>query len=82
MLETLKKYQKFNKPFYGINKGTFGFLMNKFNLNKIEKKISKAKQVKVSPLSMTAITKNNNQRKAIAINEISFIKTKSPNRIS
>ena len=74
MLETLKKYQKFNKPFYGINKGTFGFLMNKFNLNKIEKKISKAKQVKVSPLSMTAITKNNSQRKAIAINEISLLR--------
>ena len=74
MLETLKKYQKFNKPFYGINKGTFGFLMNKFNLNKIKKKISKAKQVKVSPLSMTAITKNNSQRKAIAINEISLLR--------
>ena len=22
MLQTLKKYQKFNKPFYGINRGT------------------------------------------------------------
>ena len=23
MLETLKKYRKYNKPFYGVNKGTF-----------------------------------------------------------
>ena len=30
MLETLKKYRKFNKIFYGVNRGTFGFLMNKF----------------------------------------------------
>ena len=30
MLKTLKKYQKYHKPFYGINRGTFGFLMNKF----------------------------------------------------
>ena len=29
MLQTLKKYQKYNKPFYGINRGTYGFLMNK-----------------------------------------------------
>ena len=27
MLQVLKKYQKYNKPFYGMNKGTFGFLM-------------------------------------------------------
>ena len=30
MLQTLKKYKKYGKPFYGINKGTFGFLMNKY----------------------------------------------------
>ena len=30
MLETLKKYYRYDKPFYGMNKGTFGFLMNKF----------------------------------------------------
>ena len=31
MLKTLKKYQKFNKPFYGINiEEHYGFLMNKF----------------------------------------------------
>ena len=25
MLHILKKYQKFKKPFYGMNRGTFGF---------------------------------------------------------
>ena len=29
MLQSLKKYQKYHKPFYGMNRGTFGFLMNK-----------------------------------------------------
>ena len=33
MLETLKKYQIYKKPFYGMNKGSFGFLMNKFKSN-------------------------------------------------
>ena len=30
MLQTLKKLHKYKKPFYGINSGNYGFLMNKF----------------------------------------------------
>jgi len=74
MLESLKKFQKFNKPFYGMNKGTFGFLMNKFDLKKLDKRVNRAKQIKVCPLSMNAITKNNIKKKAIAINEISLFR--------
>ena len=68
MLETLKKYKKYQKPFYGMNRGTFGFLMNKFKIKDITKSISKAKQVTISALEMHAITKNNIKRSAIAIN--------------
>ena len=74
MLESLKKFQKFNKPFYGMNKGTFGFLMNKFDLKKLDKRLNRAKQIKVSPLSMVAITKLNVKKRAIAINEISLLR--------
>jgi len=28
MLETLKKYRKYKRPLYGMNRCTFGFLMN------------------------------------------------------
>ena len=31
MLASLKKYNKYKKPFYGINAGSYGFLMNKFS---------------------------------------------------
>ena len=48
MLKTLKKYQKYNKPFYGMNRGTFGFLMNKFKSKNIEKFISRAKTISIS----------------------------------
>ena len=34
MLQTLKKLYKFKKPFYGINSGNYGFLMNKFSKKK------------------------------------------------
>ena len=59
MLETLKKYHKYKKPFYGINKGTFGFLMNKFKNYVVNKSISNAKLVSISPLEMKVLTKTN-----------------------
>ena len=43
MLQTLKKYKKIKKYFYGINSGNYGFLMNKFDKAKTYKKISKVK---------------------------------------
>ena len=58
MLQTLKRYCKFNKPFYGINCGTFGFLMNKFKTYDLQKIMSKAKLVSISPLEMKVITKS------------------------
>ena len=33
MLKVLKKFYKYRKPFYGINSGSYGFLMNKFSKN-------------------------------------------------
>ena len=74
MLETLKKYQKYSKPFYGMNRGTFGFLMNKFKKNNLHSYISKAKQVEISPLYMTAYTKSRTKKSAIAINEVSLLR--------
>ena len=74
MLKTLKKYYKYNKPFYGMNKGTFGFLMNKFKTKNILRSISKAKLVSVSALQMHSISKNNIKRSAIAINEVSLLR--------
>ena len=31
MLKILKKFYKFKKPFYGVNSGSYGFLMNKYS---------------------------------------------------
>ena len=74
MLKVLKKYQTYNKPFYGMNKGTFGFLMNKFKTYDIEKNISKAKLVSISPLEMKVTTKTGKAYSKIAINEISLLR--------
>jgi len=74
MLHTLKKLRKNNKPFYGINTGTYGFLMNKPKTKELLKYISKAKPITISPLEMMVKTKNNKSKKSIAINEISMFR--------
>ena len=74
MLKTLKKYQEFNKPFYGINRGTFGFLMNKFKTYDVERSISRAKLVSISPLEMKVITKTGKIYSSIAVNEVSLLR--------
>ena len=74
MLKSLKKYYKYKKPFYGMNRGTFGFLMNKFKSKNINFFIKKSNQVTISALEMKVITKNNIKKTAIAINEISLLR--------
>ena len=74
MLKTLKKYQKCNKVFYGINRGTYGFLMNKFKTYDVDRSISKAKLVSISPLEMKVITKTGKTHSNIAINEVSLLR--------
>tara|TARA_B100000378_G_C17972372_1_gene387580 strand:+ start:134 stop:910 length:777 start_codon:yes stop_codon:yes gene_type:complete len=74
MLKTLKRYQKYNKPFYGVNRGTFGFLMNKFKTYDIPKNIINTKQISISPLQVKVVTKSGKIYSAIAINEISLLR--------
>jgi NAD+ kinase len=74
MLQTLKKYYKFNKLFYGINSGNYGFLMNKFSIKNFNKNLNNSNNIKIHPLQMTVKTKNNQIKKSIAINEVSILR--------
>ena len=74
MLSSLKKYNKYKKPFYGINSGSYGFLMNKFSSKNTIKNLSRARQVSISPLEMIVKNKFNITKKSIAINEISILR--------
>ena len=74
MLQTLKKFYKLKKPFYGINSGNYGFLMNKFSTKKTIKNLSKAKMISISPLEMKVKNKYGISRKSIAINEVSILR--------
>ena len=60
MLSSLKKYYKYNKPFYGVNCGTFGFLMNNLDIINFYSKINNAKKISINPLEFK--TKNQKVR--------------------
>ena len=74
MLQTLKRLYKFKKPFYGINSGNYGFLMNRFSNKNIIKNLKILNSVKIYPLQMIVINKNNQTKKSIAINEVSILR--------
>jgi len=74
MLQTLKKLYKFKKPFYGINSGNYGFLMNKFSNKNFLKNLKNSNSIKIHPLHMSVKTKSNITKKSIAINEVSILR--------
>ena len=74
MLQTLKKNQNSKKLFYGINSGNYGFLMNKYSLKNLIKNILKAKMISISPLEMVVNNKKNQNKKYLAINEVSILR--------
>jgi NAD+ kinase len=73
MLQTLKKNKKTNKSFYGINSGSYGFLMNKHFNKLLIKNLEKANTINISPLEMI-VTTNNIKKKCLAINEVSILR--------
>ena len=74
MLQSLKKLYKQKKPFYGINSGDYGFLMNRFSQKNLVKNLLKNNKISVPALEMKVINKFNIQKKAIAINEVSILR--------
>ncbi len=74
MLQTLKKFYNLKKPFYGLNSGNYGFLMNKYSEKNFRRNLLKLDSIKVSPLKMSVKNKSGKIKKSIAINEISILR--------
>ena len=74
MLKTMKRYYKLKKPFYGVNCGLIGFLMNKYITKKINEKINKSKMISISPLEIKTKNVNGKTNSFLAINELSILR--------
>jgi NAD+ kinase len=62
------------KPVFGMNRGTVGFLMNEWRLDGLADRIAKAKAIRVAPLQMRATTVAGETFTYAAINEVSLLR--------
>ena len=72
ILKSLHDYLKLNKPIFGMNFGSVGFLMNEYGIDNLDSRLAKAQLTKLRPLVMKTLTPTGQEVKAIAINEISI----------
>lgn len=62
------------RPVFGMNRGTVGFLMNDWRLDRLAERIAGAKAIRVAPLTMSARTLSGETRVSAAINEVSLLR--------
>jgi len=74
MLQTLRRHMPLLKrglPIYGMNRGTLGFLMNKYNIENLAERIEAAETTTIHPLQMQAEGRGGTYSE-LAFNEVSL----------
>lgn len=74
MLRTLHEFISDNIPFYGLNCGSVGFLMNEYHEENLLSRLDKSVETLVRPLKMTATCAKGIEHEALAINEVSLLR--------
>jgi NAD+ kinase len=76
MLQTLHRMleQGSPRPVFGMNRGTVGFLMNEWRVERLAERIKAAKPIRVAPLEMRATTVAGQTFVHAAINEVSLLR--------
>jgi len=75
MLETVHELRNSNKPIYGMNRGSVGFLMNEFAEDDLLGRINAAEEAVIHPLRMQAVDVDGKSHEALAFNEVSLLRT-------
>ena len=74
LLHALHKYMHLNVPFYGVNAGSIGFLMNELDINQLSENLLQSTETTLHPLNMEAEDAEGNIHSALAINEVSIFR--------
>jgi NAD+ kinase len=74
MLQTLHKFMTAGKPFYGMHRGTVGFLMNEFHVEDLRQRLAAAETTQIHPLLMCARDAAGKTHEFRAINEVSVFR--------
>lgn len=72
MLEAMHETFALRKPFYGMNCGSIGFLLNHYSPDYLIDRLTKVQSVMLSPLLMRAWQQDGHCVEAYAINEVSL----------
>lgn len=74
VLRVLHQYMHLERPIYGMNRGTVGFLLNAYRPELLSERIQEAKEVTLHPLLMTATTSEGRIEESLAFNEVSVLR--------
>ena len=74
MLETLNAVRPLDKPVYGMNRGTVGFLMNEYSADNLPDRLAQAEEAVINPLRMRAESVDGAISEGLAINEVSLLR--------
>ena len=74
MLETLHRVIGTDKPVYGMNFGSVGFLMNAFSEDALDERLMASQRTQIYPLSMIVTDASGQHRSALAVNEVSLFR--------
>lgn len=74
MLHTLHQALRLNKPVFGLNKGSVGFLMNAFSTQNLHERIVQSQTLEISPLKMTVKHCQGGSETYHAFNEVSLLR--------
>lgn len=74
MLHALHQFMHLNLPFFGMNKGSLGFLLNQYSSENLMERIRLARTSIIHPLQMNAIDMNGVLHEEIAFNEVYLLR--------
>jgi len=74
MLETLHRFLGGLTPVYGMNCGSVGFLMNRFDEDDLPARLGRAQLAELHPLRMRAATTHGETIEALALNEVALLR--------
>jgi NAD+ kinase len=74
MLQSLRRFMRSGKPIYGMHRGTVGFLMNDFRVDKLRERLAAAQDTIIHPLLMRARDDDGRSHEHHAVNEVALFR--------
>jgi NAD+ kinase len=75
LLHVMHRHSESVRPIFGMNRGTVGFLLNRFKADGLLERVSAATRIDVHPLTMRAVTTSGQVVQARAFNEVAVIRS-------